>query len=481
MPSFISQPLATLRLADAVDVALVAIFLYALLSWLRRSTSQAASRRLAAAALIFGAVYLLANLFELLLVERLLRTLFLVALVAGVVVFQSEIRRLLSRLGAFNPFASSVSPDEATIDQLVEAAAYLADAKVGALIALKGQEPWDDLMQGGVSLGGQLSQPLLYSLFDPETAGHDGAVLVEGRRVTRFAVHLPSATDLPDESRFGGTRHAAALGLSEHCDALVIAVSEERGAVSVAQGGRLDELAAADDLKERLASFWQQHHAPAERRWSQRWLPKLQTASFSLVLALLLWGFFAYSPDTVSRTLSVPVEFRDLPDDWELREVSPEAVQVTLVGPERVFALLDRETLAASFELTTPREGVQRFTVSEEGLGLPAGVRLNSVNPQQVRAETRQLMRAEVSVEVPTFGSLPGSLELTELRAEPQTVTLLIPSEVASRPQRVLTEPLDLREVTRQMTVARPLVLPPRWHLPEDGDSNVEVSVRVRE
>ena len=481
MPTFNfgAQLLATLRFADLIDVMLVAALLYALLTWLRRSTSPVASRRLAAAALLFGGLYLLANSFELFLVESFLRVLFLAALLAVVVVFQTEIRQMLTHIGTFNPFASSTRSDETILDQLAEASAHLADAKVGALIALKGQETWADLVHGGVALDGLVSQPLLYSLFDPETHGHDGAVLIEGQRITRFAAHLPLATDLPAASRFGGTRHAAALGLTQHCDALVIVVSEERGVVSVAEGSQLDELNHGD-LKARLEAFWQQHYTKTTRS-SKRWLPKLQLVSLSLTASALLWLLFAYSPETVSRTLSVPVEFRNVPADWELTEVSPELIQTTLVGSERAFDQLDRDALTFSFDLSAPRGGLQRFVVNENHLELPANLRLNSLRPQEVRINAQHLVATEVRVEVPTLGVLPEPLRLTGIQTEPQTLMLLMPEGEAARPQQVATEPLDLRNVSNETTTERSLVLPPGWQLAEGQDSSVEVTVSVQE
>ena len=396
MPSFDfgTQIFATLRFADLVDVALVAALLFGLLNWLRQSASPTASRRLVLTLLVFGVIYLLANTFELFLVERFLSVLFLAALVAVVVVFQAEIRRMFTHLSTFNPFASSADLDETTLDQLAEAAVYLAEAKIGALIALKGEEAWDDLIQGGVPLNGLVSQPLLYSLFDPATAGHDGAVLVEGRHVTRFAAHLPLANDLPEESRYGGTRHAAALGLSEHCDALVIVVSEERGVVSVAQGSTLDELASAGDLKEHLREFWERHHARSKRQ-PRRWIPHPPTASLSLVFACLLWLLFAYSPETISRVVTMPVELRNLPDDWELVNVSPNLVQATLVGSEQAFAQLDGDALSVSFDLSNPRRGVQRLVIREEQLELPSSLRLNSLEPEQVQVDAQPRAAAE--------------------------------------------------------------------------------------
>src|SRR5699024_10925097 len=124
-----------------------------------------------------------------------------------------------------------------------------------ALIVLKGKEEWDRHITGGVELQGQVSLPLLFSIFDPKTAGHDGALLIENGLITKFGTHLPLSTHLHKISR-GATRHAAALGLSERCDALVIVVSEERGVISVARQGQLIELDASSDLKSHLTEFW---------------------------------------------------------------------------------------------------------------------------------------------------------------------------------------------------------------------------------
>src|SRR5919106_5454924 len=123
-------------------------------------------------------------------------------------------------------------PQSPLVDTLTEATAHMASLKTGALIAIRGREPWASQIHGGIELGGAVSAPLLYSIFNPDTPGHDGAVLIEDDRLTRFAAHLPLAEELPEVSRYGGTRHAAAVGLSQECDALVIVVSEERGTIS---------------------------------------------------------------------------------------------------------------------------------------------------------------------------------------------------------------------------------------------------------
>ena len=178
--------------------------------------------------------------------------------------FQADLLRLLDQIGSWSLYRRPRDGGDApeVTDTLTETVAHLADQHTGALIAIRGHQPWERLLRGGIRLDGRLSQPLLVSIFDDSTPGHDGVVLLEGDRVTRFAVHLPLTENLPEASRFGGTRHAAALGLAEQCDALVIVVSEERGTISVAEGEHITELATASELKERLTHFWQRHYGP---------------------------------------------------------------------------------------------------------------------------------------------------------------------------------------------------------------------------
>ena len=138
---------------------------------------------------------------------------------------------------------------------IIEAVQKLAENKIGALLVFKGREPLERHIRGGVSLNGRISYPLLYGLFNTQSPTHDGAVIIEGEWIDRFAVYLPLSQHVKEGSE-AGTRHAAGVGLSEMCDALVIVVSEERGAISVAEHGRLDAPLSPTALKERLDKFY---------------------------------------------------------------------------------------------------------------------------------------------------------------------------------------------------------------------------------
>lgn len=469
----------TLRVADLIDVVLVAFFLYVIFSWVRRSMSQSAVRGIGVLLAIFAGVYLSARFFEMYLIEQVTTVIFAVILLAAIVAFQADLRRMFDRTGTwvFSWRSSSAPSEVSTVDLLVEAVAELAEARTGALIAIRGAEPWDHHIQGGIELGGAISPPLLYSLFDHRTPGHDGALLIEGNQITKFAVHLPLAMHLPRASRYGGTRHAAALGLAEVCDAFVVVVSEERGTVSAAREGVITELEAASELKERLGQFWQEHYGEDQLRGT--WLSRRSgwAAALSLVLSTLLWFLFAYSPEMVYRSFDVPVEYRDVPPNWMIQE-GPATAHVTLSGPDQAFRSVDPGQLAIAFSLAQPQDGENELTVDRSDLDLPEQLTLDRVDPRTVRVVARPLTSTVLPVHIPSQGRLPDSLQLIALRAEPDSVTVLMPK--GDTYKRVITEPVHLDSVRQTTALKRSLMLPDNVRLPDRKTAAVTVYVTVQ-
>jgi hypothetical protein len=321
---------------------------------------------------------------------------------------------------------------------------------------------------------------LLYSIFNPDTPGHDGAVLIEDDRLTRFAAHLPLAEELPDISRYGGTRHAAALGLSQECDALVIVVSEERGTISLAHLGTLTTDVTTSVLRQQLRRFLHRRDgdgAIVPGRWWNS--PPLRTALVSLGLATTLWLVIAYSPDIVLRTFTVPIALENLPDDWTIADTLPTAAQIELSGSERSFRELDSETLTVSIDLSRPTRGRREAVLGEDTLALPAGVALRRADPAVLSVQLLPARTVRVPVVVPTIGVLPETLELVSLEAEPDTADLLVPEGTVG-PDQVSTEVLDLRQITHDSETKRPLAIPPDSHLPSNASSEVTVRVKVQ-
>lgn len=479
MMTQIVEMVRQIGLADLLDIVLVAMLIFAILSWLRSSLPPTASRRIIVAVPGVAILYILVRVFHLYLLERIFQLLLVVLLIGAVVVFQSDIRRMLDRL-IIRYSGRASEYDEVTIDVLTEVATKLAASKTGALIAIKGREPWDGHVHGGVQLEGLASQPLLLGIFQPDTPGHDGAVMMEGSKVVRFAAHLPLAPDLPEISRYGGTRHVAALGLAEECDAFIIVVSEESGTISIAQDGELTEDVSTSRLKERLETFWNRKYADEREEAQPFWRrPNVRVAIVSLVLAMMLWLLVVYSPYVVTRSVIVPVQFSNLPEDWMLEEPVPSQVEVILAGSAQVFRRLNVQDLAVTVDLSDPQRGQNEIAVTEEQLRLPPGIELQRTNPSVLNVGLDPTKSLRLPVRVRMIGILPDTLRLARLSTDPDSVTVRISESNDAGALEVNTSPIDLSEIGADMTIEKRIVPPDEGRMENGSDATVDVIVDV--
>lgn len=263
---------------------------------------------------------------------------------------------------------------------LAEAAFSLAKRKIGALLVLPGKEPLARHLSGGVALQGQISHPLLDSIFDPSSDGHDGAVIVVGEYVERFGAHLPISTNLK-EIRGYGTRHSAALGLSECSDATIIAVSEERGTVSVAQRGTLTTVDSSAALLKMLENTPAVNASTETANgWGRHFATHWRLQVLALSLAMIAWFLLAYDPSTVVRTFDVPIEYRNLRSGLVPEGPIAEA-QVTLSGSESSFRFVTPESLKITIDLGGLGTGGHVVQVDEDNIQLPANVAIDNIEP----------------------------------------------------------------------------------------------------
>ncbi len=381
--SFADEVVRTIRVVDLIDITLVSIFLYAALIWFQRT----ASRGVLIGVATLTSLYFLARGLDMYLTSLAFHTTFAVLLFVLVVVFQEDIRRLLERLSELRSVRIGHRQQPSLrldLDTLVESVFQMAVSRTGALIVIRGHEPLERHLSGGIPLRGVVSRPLLLSIFDSSSPGHDGAVIVDGDRITEFGAHLPISSNT-DEIRGRGTRHSAALGLSERSDAITVVVSEERGKVSIAESGRLREVKTAAELKSRLSDFFIATYPDATRTSPRRVL--LQHGRLKLVavaVAIIAWVELAYDPDTVQRTFVVPIEYRNLPANLELDRSAPTELRVTISGSEKNFRFLDPAGLKVTLDLTQGR-GYEEIAVSDRNIRIPSNLSLYRIEPRVVR------------------------------------------------------------------------------------------------
>ena len=233
---------------DVLDILIVAVLIYELLHFLRGTHAV----QIALGGVVLVGLYWASTLFNLEVVNWILRT-FLPILGFGIiVVFQAEIRKGLAHIGRA-PFLGGAARrrQEEVVDELVLAATTLASERTGAIVALEREMGLRSYIETGIALDAVLTYDLLVSIFHPATPLHDGAVVVQGNRVAAAACFLPLTVN-PELSRTLGSRHRAAIGLSEDTDALAIVVSEESGAISLVQGGRIRRGLDGPALKQAL-------------------------------------------------------------------------------------------------------------------------------------------------------------------------------------------------------------------------------------
>lgn len=235
-------------LVDIVQIVIVAVAIYYVLRLLARTRAI----QMLVGVLVLALVYVAARSFNLLLIRYLLENLFQFGAIAALVVFQPELRNTLARLGQsrllrlFNRLEGSK-----VLEELVEAVERLARSRVGAIIAVERDVGLEEYAETHVRLEAKVNADLLLSLFAPYGPLHDGAVLIQGDTIIAAGVILP-LTQYPVADKSLGTRHRAALGLSEETDALVLVVSEETSQISIAQRGRLERNVTPDRVREAL-------------------------------------------------------------------------------------------------------------------------------------------------------------------------------------------------------------------------------------
>ncbi len=469
---------STLRPADLLDVAVVSVFVYAVISWVRRARSRFVLLGLST---LVG-LYFAARLLTLYLTLFLFQVGLTVALITLVVIFQEDIRRAFERLATTRLLheGRARGGESGFVDTVVTAVKELAERKIGALIVFKGTEPLERHITGGVPLDGRISPPLLYSIFDTGSAGHDGAAIIENGIVTTFAAHLPLSTR-EDSDAIRGTRHTAAVGLSERSDALVVVVSEERSTISIAQGGTLQVIASLTDLRHRLNEF-QQTVTPQDRtRWYQRMFTRnLGTKAASIAIACTAWLVIHGQQSEVSaRTYTVPIVYKNLPAGLWLDEPPSNDATVTLSGSNQALKQLDADSLLVSLDMANVEPGQQQLPITENQLNHPAELEVQRITPASVELAVFEVAVVEVPVKPRLVGLLPSGVKLVDVANVPAMIKLEVKHRDRRRCTVIATTAIDLAGLTETQRFDRELVIPQFARLAPGEPATVQVTVNL--
>lgn len=249
---------------DIVEIAIIAVLLYYVMVFLRNTRAWVLAKGIALL-LVFVS---LAAIFQMSTILWIAEKTFNVGVIALVIIFQPELRKALEQLGRRQFLSKVFSFDsqknneerysEETVDEIVAACFEMGKAKTGALIVIEKDVPMTEFEKTGIPVDAMISRQLIINIFEHNTPLHDGAVIMRGNRIVSATCYLP-LSDNRMLSKDLGTRHRAAVGVSEAGDAITIVVSEETGAVSVAEGGNLERKLTPERLRERLMANQKLH------------------------------------------------------------------------------------------------------------------------------------------------------------------------------------------------------------------------------
>ena len=358
-----------LRFQDVLDILFLSVVAYHLYLWFQGSKALKALVGL----LALGIVFTLARTWGLFMTTWAFQILWQVLVLLLIILFQSEIRQVLERVNPLKAIGlwKFSTPGE-WISSFAKAIFSLAARRIGALLIIERVDHVREWVTAGQALEGDPTPELLTSIFQKDSPLHDGAVLIRDGRVNEVACYLPLSPDegLPKE---WGTRHRAALGLSERCDAWVVVVSEERGEVSLARGGQMIHVDSQEKLSQLVGEAVTPYSTHKKTWWERirfllvhRWSAKVGT----VVLVSLLWLLLAGQQD-FEQTIRVPLETKNLPAQIEILEPLEPKVQITVRGLRKDASSLNEKNVLAKIDLSMAQFGRRIFPITRDQILLP--------------------------------------------------------------------------------------------------------------
>jgi len=344
-----------LTFKDFLDILIITIFLYLILSFVLRKRYTLF--------VIFGIlfwylIFFISAQFNLLLTNFIFKWFISFGLLfILILIFVQEIREFFYFSGTFgfNIFRylkeknSNIS--ESSIEIITDVVKEMSEKKIGALIVIEGDNPVDEFISSGYLLDGFISKPLILSIFDPTSPGHDGAMIIRNDKIYKFSAHLPLSRS-PEKIKEHNLRHSAGLGISEVSDCVAIIVSEESGDISLARKGKIEKIKDIFELKERLLNFDRNN----KKRDITFNLQNLLSKNFLIFLISLAFSFSLFiatnnSYTLVQKTFIIPVEFVNIPSDLIIKEFKPTELTITLRGQKFALDVLNPNELKVVVDL----------------------------------------------------------------------------------------------------------------------------------
>lgn len=377
------------RIQDVLDILFLAVLAYYLFLWFRGTKAFNALIGLFA----LGVVYTLAQTWGLFMTTWVFHIFWQVLVLLIIILFQSEIRQVLERVDPLQAFGirKRAKPGK-WLQNFSEGVFSLAGRGIGALLIIEKKDRVEQWIIRGQELQGDPTREVLMAVFEKESPLHDGAAVIRDGRMVLVASYLPLSVDenLPKE---WGTRHRAAMGLSEKCDALIVVASEERGQVTLMERRKVLPATSPEQLS-RLLQETIRPVSPAKKSWKQRLKSLLfhqwKVKGGVLALVLFLWLLLA-GQQNFEVALTVPMEVKNVPARMEVVDPVEPSVRIRVRGLRKDAGTLTNKNVHGELDLSAAAAGRTVFAVTGEDIVLPKeGVSVVGIEPSHLIFKFRE-------------------------------------------------------------------------------------------
>ena len=447
--------LSAIRIQDIADILIMTFLLYQLYSWFRRTRAFQVLLGLGVVTLIYFATRFLG----LYMTSWVLQELGTVLIILIIVVFQAEIRQALYRFSRLRHFMDSRQDTQHNQFQDISETLFgMGAQRTGALVVFQRNESIEELMSNGVRLDCEISPQMLESIFYNGATFHDGAALIRDGRIALASCHLPLSVS-PDIPRHLGTRHRAAMGLSERSDAVVVVVSEERGEISLVYSGELRIMASPAELisalEELLKTGNDTLNTTVRQSLFSNMLPK-----FALLLGVCVFWVLVTTRQGQITTVTAPVRLHGIPEGLILMRTTPEDINVQVKSLSSLTPTPSKLDLTAEIDASAVKEGQTSLRVRNSDFNLPSGITITALSSSSVHISAERKLRKRVPVKVSLQGVMSSSLASWRVTSEPALVDIEGPASQVSQIEHVLTDNIDAGQLTAGKEYQKSLRLP---------------------
>lgn len=423
---------SSIDILDFIQIVIICVVLYYCVKTIKGTRAWILAKGLA----IIGLAYIFFYVTGMTVLQYILQSLLSGLMVAIVIMIQPELQRIVEKIGT-NKFSDIIKQfkknkqenklyETKTIEEVVHACESMSAVKTGALIVFERAVPLTEYVESGILLKAKVSSQLLVNTFEKNTPLHDGAVIIKDDKIEAATCYLPLSQN-PQIAKSLGTRHRAAIGVSEVTDAVVVIVSEETGSISVCKGGQIKHNVSRTELYNELAENATKNHHPSHSK------SKKSLSAFSRIavaaISVLIWGIVVNVNDPiVSKTFyNIPVEIINeniLEDiDQAYRVIQGETVNIEVTGHRSEVEILTNENIRATADLSEMSiVYAVPIKVNLEGTSMTAELEIKS--DDIMKLELEDIIQQEIAVTVTTIGETKKGYYL--YKATPVTPSIVV-------------------------------------------------------